>query len=408
MTSQRPTVPDAPSRRHSCPDCGRPGDHCLCAAIGAVENETEVLILQHPRERRHAFGTAQLAVRSLRKARLVVGFPTELAQDVELARELRGCGLLYPHRAARDLAQVPADERPKKLVVLDGTWSHARGLYQAIRALHPLPHFTLPEGLVSGFQIRRQPAAHCLSTIEAIDHALRALEPDAVGLDSFLRPFEAMQTRQVGSMQAGAPRWKRRKGPPKGPPVPAVLTDAYGSLVVAYGELSTTRPGQDRRRLLALSAERPATGERLRFVLRPHAESEAHLRYMRLGSEALRDAVPEEEVFAAWRAFLRPGDVLAAWNHNTLDLLRRELPGPADAIELKAAYCNLRPHRGAPEAIAQAEGVLSPAEYAARRADWSRAEERLQSALDVVAFLREHVRDRETDGTSARSGVARL
>ena len=79
------------------------------------------------------------------------------------------------------------DLRERRLVVIDGTWHHARTLYRDIPVLRSLPHLTLPGHLRSAFQIRRQPSQHCLSTIEAIVHALFALwllrrEADRKGL----------------------------------------------------------------------------------------------------------------------------------------------------------------------------------------------------------------------------------
>ena len=76
---------------------------------------------------------------------------------------LEGFGLLYPSPSARDLSQLPKAERPTKLVVLDGTWHHARAMYHYMDVLHGLPHYTLPAGLVSGFRIRKQPKSYCLS-----------------------------------------------------------------------------------------------------------------------------------------------------------------------------------------------------------------------------------------------------
>ena len=47
--------------RDRCYDCFRPTEHCLCRWIEPVDNRTGILVLQHPKERGHAFNTVRLA-----------------------------------------------------------------------------------------------------------------------------------------------------------------------------------------------------------------------------------------------------------------------------------------------------------------------------------------------------------
>jgi hypothetical protein len=52
-----PTQPHRPR----CYRCLRPADSCYCAELPSVPTRTRVVILQHPHERTHPFGTARLA-----------------------------------------------------------------------------------------------------------------------------------------------------------------------------------------------------------------------------------------------------------------------------------------------------------------------------------------------------------
>lgn len=375
--------------RSNCYACNRPLDHCLCGEVRPVDNRTPILILQHQRERGHAFGTARLAEMGLRQAELLVDFQGRLQHDASLAAKLDGCGLLYPHPSALDLSQLEPHQVPRKLVVIDGTWRHARSMYRDIPGLCDLPHYTLPAGQVSGFEIRKQPEEHCLSSLEAIHSALQCLEPKTPNLDDLLRPFRAMQKQQLIAMQPHSPRAKKPSRWRKGRRLPQPLVDGFDSLVVAYGESSTVGTSQRPRHLLTFAAERPSTGERLHVVLEEYTQYERHLPYMRLAPEDLAGAVSLSEFQAAWQSFRRPGDVVAAWNKSTLDLLRGELPGFGASLLLKGAYFNLRRSRGSLEEIVVIEKLLSAEQLERSQAQSSRTEERLESALALTVFLHE-------------------
>lgn len=367
--------------------------------MAKVGNRTPVLIVQHPRERAHPFNTARLAGRCLERVDVLVQAPGQTGEEA-LARSLAGAGLLYPGPGAVDLAAASQDQMPEKLVVLDGTWRHARSLLRESPALQALPCFTLPAGLKSGFQIRKQPEDFCLSTLEAIHHALRWIEPSAAGLDGMLRPFEAMQTRQLAAMGTRTPRSKSKISMRPDRRFPAVLLPGSRSLVVVYAESTTVGPERRPRQLLALAAERPSTGERTTAVLEPSAANHRHLDYLRLSPDDLRQALAPGAFLAQWRAFLRQGDIVAAWSKNTLDLLP-ELDGlDHEHLLLKGVYLNLRRERGALEEILRAEGLMTSAALERCKAGHNRPVERLSHALCLVEMLAEWAQ-----GAQARVGA---
>ena len=351
---------EATTQRKRCLDCYRPVAHCLCDTITTIGHATEILILQHPRERSHPFNTARVVERCLERAEVLVNHGGRLERDPELHDRVRGYGLLYPGPDARDLAEVPETERPKGLVVIDGTWHHARAMYRDLKALHDLPRFTLPAGGKSGFKIRKQPQEYCLSTLEAIHSALACIEPETPDLAKILKPFHAMQSIQLGSGHDPSPRKRKRGRDRRGPRLPAALKNRYESLVVVYGEVSPIRcedprPFRGERPLLTLAAERPATGEHIQFVLRHPFLNEDEWQFLRLSEQDLRSAIPLDEATALWSAFLREGDVVAAWNQGTFEHMETALPPLAETLFLKETYYSQRPHRGMLEDIVASE-----------------------------------------------------
>ncbi|MDG1983875.1 MAG: DTW domain-containing protein [Planctomycetota bacterium] len=380
------------SERERCLECLRPVAHCLCGSIKAIDHRTEVLILQHPRERSHPFNTARIAERCLQHARILVDRGGRLKTDPTLRAQLAGYGLLYPGPDARDLSTLTEAEMPRGLVVIDGTWHHARAMYRDIGALRDLPKFSLPEGGVSGFKIRRQPHEYCLSTLEAIHAALGYTEPDTPDLGDLLAPFEAMQEMQLTRHHAPSPRTRRRPRSERGPELPAAFREHYESLVVVYGELTPRtceemkQPLGDRP-LLTLAAERPATGERMMAVLAHEHLSQGVWPFFRLDAEGAPSTSSQAEMVEAWRSFQRPGDVLATWNAGTAQQWKETFGGQARPLVLKSVYCNHRSSRGTLDAVVESEGLLAPSEREQNRTQRTRTEERLANAVAVAKLL---------------------
>ncbi|QRY78835.1 DTW domain-containing protein [Pseudomonas sp. PDNC002] len=192
--------------RARCPRCERPLKHCLCGLIPHVDNRTRVLILQHPSEVGHALNTARLAVLGLANAELKVG---EDFSGLELAAW--DAWLLFPGESALGLVEVAARpvDKPRLLVVPDGTWRKARKLLHLNPSLAALPRVVLPEGLTSRYRLRKAPAEGALSTIEAVVHALDVLDAPQSHAD-LLRPFDALIEGQIAAM--GEETFQRNHG----------------------------------------------------------------------------------------------------------------------------------------------------------------------------------------------------
>jgi DTW domain-containing protein YfiP len=184
--------------RARCERCLRPSDHCLCSLIPKLGSQTRVLILQHPSEVHHALNTARLAALGLENAELRVG---EVFED--LAQYLNPPGyqarLLFPGEGATALKPGPAGDDPLLLVVPDGTWRKARKLLHLNPLLAQLPRVVLENTPPSRYRLRKAPGPNALSTLEAVVHALRTLEPEN-SFDALLRPFDALIEGQIAAM----------------------------------------------------------------------------------------------------------------------------------------------------------------------------------------------------------------
>jgi DTW domain-containing protein len=186
----------AAGHRPTCYRCFKPTVTCICASIERVANRTGLIVLQHPHERFHPVGSARIAALGFETIRVEPCAPWSDHSAVG-ARLPEGAALLYPAAGARELEALPVAERPRHLVVLDGTWSHAKKMYDAHAWLRGLPHVRLVPRLPSQYRIRRQPKRDCLATLEAIVCALGILEPETKGLERLLACFSTMVDRQA-------------------------------------------------------------------------------------------------------------------------------------------------------------------------------------------------------------------
>ncbi|XP_042520438.1 uncharacterized protein LOC122093943 [Macadamia integrifolia] len=102
-----------------------------------------------------------------------------------------GSALLFPTKKSIGVEAV--DFEVKHLIVLDGTWGKAKRMYHENPWLKLLPHLKLdPSNMSLYSEVRHQPKAGCLSTIESIVSALKAFGDDREGLDELLDVFVSM------------------------------------------------------------------------------------------------------------------------------------------------------------------------------------------------------------------------
>jgi DTW domain-containing protein len=325
-----------------CLRCNKAQVTCVCASIPLIANRTSVLVLQHPRERSHPIGTARFASLGLANARVEVAWKANQRDEQPPSWLPAGAALLYPAPGARDLRELPVQEHPQHLVVLDGTWHTARSLYREKRWLHALPHYRFLPATPGRYRLRREPQLDYVSTIEAIVEALRILEPDTQGLDSLLAAFDAMIDRQLSLRDTGAGRVRNERRPIAQRRTPRALVDDFQRLIVVYGEPS--RPQREEQREFVYFAAR-ALGSAARFerVMLPATgiPDAQHLAHMGLTAADFVAAPTRREFAAAWSAFVEScgfAPIIAAWNQRTLDLLAATTATPLSRVSLKSAY----------------------------------------------------------------------
>lgn len=187
-------------KRQICPQCLRASRACICACVDQVQNQTEVLILQHPAEVNHVKGSARLLHLCLQNSTIMVADVfDEASLKQALTRDAKQSVLLYPETTGLPAAPafVTDESNAVRLVVIDASWRHSRQMLLKNPLLQSLPRYALHEVPASRYQIRHAHAEDQLSTLEACTYALMQLEKEATKFEALLHSFDAFNEMQI-------------------------------------------------------------------------------------------------------------------------------------------------------------------------------------------------------------------
>jgi len=333
--------PELPEYRQVCLKCRRAAASCWCNELRPVQSRAHLMLLQHPREARNPIGTARMTHRSLPGSQLRVGvdFSQDAALQAAISDATRTTVILYPARNAKDARELQAVKGELNVVVIDGTWTQARKLWNRNPILHALPAYRLNPVTPGQYKIRKEPEAHCLSTIEAVQQFLDVVDGEDGRHREMLRPFLSMVDRQVAFAESpDRTRRVRKKRVKRVRLPPAELTAAGDNLLMVHGESNgwaAHREDVPAVELLQWDALRPSTGERFHALVRTRTQSPAVGTFLELSPEQLTQAVAPEEFLARWRAFLRLDDVPCTWGYYSMVLLHDAGGGRVESINLQ-------------------------------------------------------------------------
>jgi DTW domain-containing protein YfiP len=310
----------------------RPESVCYCRHVTPLATpRTRVILLQHPRERDMAIGTARMASLCLPDSELHVG--VRWSGSPVLTRALsdpsRPAALLYPGPGAIDVVANPPPG-PITLIVVDGTWWQTKKVVRENPELARLPRYAFTPPGPSEYRIRKEPDADYVSTIEALVHVLGALEADGERFRALLTPFRAMIDAQIDCEQRlRSSRQKKKPKPvqPRRSRLPAVLRERYADLVCVTGEANAwpyrcaDRAEDYPDELVHWVARRASTGETLDMIVKPrHPLAPRTSEHVELSEADLASGSTLEDAFLRFRAFVEEDDIVCSWGRYATSL----------------------------------------------------------------------------------------
>ncbi len=230
----RRQVPAAPERRPTCHRCLKAMTTCYCRFLRPFEAPIEFVMLQNPSEYGNPIATARMVQLSLTNSKVIVGY--DFGGNVEVEALLEAPGrrnvMLFPRKDAAPLDEVLAsslapDAEPLRLWVIDAKWSHVPKILRLSPLVRQLPATAFVPVAPSRFCVKTQPAAACLSTVEAI-HAVLARRAELAGdrdarHEPMIEAFRHLVSQQLGfcdrdddTRHSEAKRKRREKRESKG------------------------------------------------------------------------------------------------------------------------------------------------------------------------------------------------
>lgn len=379
--------------RPTCYECFRPRAICICGVLTRVPNRTRITIVQHPRERFHPLNTARIAEGSLERVQVLRGELSGLNAQLEAGAISQDALLLYPSADAVDLGELPDGEPAREVVILDGTWHHASTLLRDLPFLRRLrcARFTPPAP--SEYQIRKEPRADYLSTIESIAHVLNLLEPETEGLGTLRDAFLEMIRRNLAARR---PEPNRRTAQREKRPYvfPEGLGEPLSQVVLAYAEgahLERRRGGGvGVRHPLLVNLFWPDTQRSQTVLLRPpQSVRQRLLEELQLAEHALERQGRSLVEARTELSELVEGRLVVAWNASSFGLLADLGIELRRKLFLKSIYCDWRRSLGdRPEAWGGMGEILRQRGLPAV-SEPGRAARRLRQTAALFDYLRD-------------------
>jgi DTW domain-containing protein YfiP len=169
------------NKRQICLTCGYPQNTCLCAWINPITSPLNIIILQHPKETKHAKNTVKLLTLGLKNITVLQGdMPedwAELAQKVYI--QPQNYCLFYPHEQSNSVESIYSTEQKERyfpenrnVIFIDASWRKALKIWHLNPWLQECNswHFANPPD--NQYHIRRTTQKSSLSTLESVAYVL--------------------------------------------------------------------------------------------------------------------------------------------------------------------------------------------------------------------------------------------
>jgi DTW domain-containing protein YfiP len=197
-----------PIKRLQCTKCGYPQTTCLCPWIKAIESPVKLVILQHPKESKHAKNTVKLLQLGLTNLKVIQGEnASDFAEFAKLvAASPKSFVLCYPHANSKAIEALESDAVKDKaitelttVILIDASWRKALKMWHLNPWLQQISgwHFSHPPP--NKYEIRHTTQKNSLSTLESVAYLLTCIyNLDCTGLYQL---FEQMQTQCFTNQQ---------------------------------------------------------------------------------------------------------------------------------------------------------------------------------------------------------------
>ncbi|MFT2092892.1 tRNA-uridine aminocarboxypropyltransferase [Paraglaciecola sp. 2405UD69-4] len=169
------------TKRQYCSKCHYPQKTCLCAWVSPIDSPVNIVVLQHPKEVKHAKNSVKLLHLGLKAVNVLVGeSPGDWAELIESAIQApEKFSVCYPDEQSTPLESLDSDAQKQQsfptghtVIFIDASWRKALKIWLLNPWLHNLQtwHFSAPPA--NKYQIRHTTQENSLSTLESVAYVL--------------------------------------------------------------------------------------------------------------------------------------------------------------------------------------------------------------------------------------------
>lgn len=170
-----------------CYKCFRPIKTCYCRDIEPFDPGIKFVILMHPQEAyKQKTGTGRLTNLTLIDSEIIIAdtFDNNKKAQGLISDSSYYSMVLYPGDDVHytETYNFDLEMKNKKLLIflIDATWTLARKMMSRSPSLQKLPKLSFSGEYRSNFDIKKQPANYCLSTIESSYYLIKELQSAGV------------------------------------------------------------------------------------------------------------------------------------------------------------------------------------------------------------------------------------
>jgi len=211
--------------RPKCYKCYRPKSSCMCQYINPIQTDTKFIILMHPKEfKKVKNNTGFFTHLTLKNSEVFIGIDFSDNVRINEIIQTHNSYILFPSKDALDLSETDPTlqnktDKPLAIFLIDSTWICTKKIFTLSNNLNKLQHLSFTTDRVSKYEIKEQPQANYLSTIEStlvVIEFLNNLNIENVTqkeLDGFLNPFFKMieyQKKALSNIDINSPRFKKK------------------------------------------------------------------------------------------------------------------------------------------------------------------------------------------------------
>ncbi|MCC6137656.1 MAG: DTW domain-containing protein [Bdellovibrionaceae bacterium] len=176
-----------------CQICYLHKDRCICALIPNLNLATRVCLVIHAKELKRTTNTGRLGLKALINSEMRIRGDDREGLDLsDLISSKYKTVMLYPSDEAVELDAVFMSQQtlPLQLIVPDGNWRQASKVHYRHKELSSVQRVRLKSTTPMSAHMRLETVPDGMATLEAMAHALAAIEGAEVG-EALLNLYKA-------------------------------------------------------------------------------------------------------------------------------------------------------------------------------------------------------------------------